>query len=501
MQNGALFIGIDAGTTNIKASLYREDLTEVAAVSSDIKVYNSSKGASEIDMIELWDKLCLILRTLKEKCGENWRNITGVGISGQGDGLWAIAADGEPVRRHAILWNDTRSKDLGIESINGLENLLRKECCNNVYTGSAPALQKWLKINEPENYKKICVSLHCKDWLNYKLTGVVSSDYSDVACSSGMNIKTLSYVPEVFDLLDISESLATMPKAVDPVAVIGTITYEAMEATGLPEGVKVIAGCIDCCSVSAGTGFFEPGSACTIIGTALINEVCIGFDEIDPNDLRGLLLFHVVKGRYIKMMAAANGTSGVDYMKGLICPDEDFKTLDENVEKLPIGSGGLLFLPYLFGERAPFKNPYAFGTMFGIRNYHTRHEHMRAVYEGLAMSFVDSYQGRTGINTMYLSGGASKSKVICQMFCDVIGLPVKRQTNSELGALGIAKMLLVALGFAKNFESLRTDSFIEYMPDMARHKKYKQLYERFISYRDSIQRHWISENHFAGQAN
>ncbi|MDR0585572.1 MAG: hypothetical protein LBG57_14655 [Treponema sp.] len=494
MQNSALFIGIDAGTTNIKASLYREDLTEVAAASSDIKVYNSGNGASEIDMLELWDKLCLILRELKAKYNGNWRNIAGVGISGQGDGLWAITAKGEPARRRAMLWNDTRSKDLGIENINGLENVLRKECCNNVYTGSAPALQKWLKINEPEMYKKIHFSLHCKDWLNYKLTGVVSSDYSDVTCSSGMNIKTLMFVPEVFDLLDIGESLATMPKAVESTAVIGTVTREAAEATELPEGVKVIAGCIDCCSVSAGTGFFNPGSACTIIGTALINEVCIGFDKIDQDDLRGLLLHHVVKGRYIKMMAAANGTSCIDYMKGLLCPDEDFKTLDAEVEKLPIGSGGLLFLPYLFGERAPFKNPYAFGAMLGIRSAHTRHEHIRAVYEGLVMAFLDSYQGKAGINTMYLSGGASKSKVICQMFCDAIGLPVKRQTNSELGALGIVKMLLVSLGFAENFESLDSDSFITYMPDMAHHEKYKRLYERFVSYRNSMQCHWVSEN-------
>jgi sugar (pentulose or hexulose) kinase len=495
MNKGVFFIGIDAGTTNIKASLYGEDLTEIAAVSSDIKVYNSGKGASEVDMLELWGKLCLILRELKAKQGGQWWNVAGLGISGQGDGLWAITAKGEPVRR-AMLWNDTRSKDLGIENISGLEELLRRECCNNIYTGSAPALQKWLKINEPENYRKIHASLHCKDWLNYKLTGVVSSDYSDVTCSSGMNMKSLRYVPEVFDFLDVGESLDTMPKAVGPSDIIGTISAEAAEVTGLPKGTKVLAGCIDCCSVSAGTDFFDPGSACTIIGTALINEVCIGFDEINPDDLRGLLLYHVVKGRYIKMMAAANGTSCVDYMKDLVCPGEGFKTLDAEAAKFPVGSNGLLFLPYLFGERAPFKNPYAFGSLFGIRSDHSRFEHMRAVYEGLAMLFVDSYQGIPGIKTMYLSGGASNSPVICQMFCDAIGIPVKRQTHTELGTLGIVKMLLVSLGFAENFEALRSHSFIDYTPDAARHEEYKKLYKRFIACRNSIEPYWVPGSQF-----
>jgi sugar (pentulose or hexulose) kinase len=490
---GVFFIGIDAGTTKIKASLYNQELVEIGAASRDVQVHNPGKGMSEIDMPDLWDSLCVILRELKAGRAEAWPNLRGVGISGQGDGLWPINSAGEPARRRAIIWNDTRSKDLNIESIDGLDELLRGECANAIYTGSMPALQKWLKLNERETYDSIAVSLHCKDWLNFKLTGRAVSDFSDITCSSGMNIKNLNYIPELYRLLDIEEALETMPQGVEPTDIIGTVSPVAAEATGLPEGLDVIAGSIDCCAVSAGTDFYGKGEGCTIIGTALINEVCIDKDGINPDDLRGYLLYHVVKGRYIKMMGTKSGTATVDYFKHLLCPDIDMKTLDAEIERIPIGSNGLLIHPYIYGERAPFKNPFSFGSVFGIRSDHTRYELMRAAYEGLAMTFLDSYQNLPKIDSLYLTGGASRSPAVCRMYCDIIGLPARRQTSGELGTLGIVKMLMVKLGFAGGFEELRSKTYIEYQPDMERHEQYQALYRKFAAYRDSVEPHWKSE--------
>ncbi|MDR1898777.1 MAG: hypothetical protein LBQ55_02085 [Treponema sp.] len=497
MASGDVFIGIDAGTTAIKASLYDQRLTEIGAVSADTKLCNPGKGMSEIDMCGLWDSLCGILRELKAAHGELWPRLRGIGISGQGDGLWAIDRDGKPARPRAIIWNDTRSRDLGIEGIPGLEDLLRREWANTIYTGSMPALQKWLKKNERDTYDRIYRSLHCKDWLNFRLTGEAVSDFSDITCSSGMNLRTLRYIPEVFRLLDIEEMLPTMPRGVEPSDIIGRVSRSAAEAAGLPEGTAVIAGSIDCSAVSAGTDFYNRGEGCTIIGTALINEVCLGPDEVNPDDLRGYLLYHVIKGRYIKMMGTKSGTSSVDYFKNLLCPGEDLGKLDAEIEKIPVGSNGLVFHPYLYGERAPFNNPYAFSSMFGIRSDHSRYELARAAYEGLAMSFYDCYQDLPKIELLYLTGGASRSPVICRMYCDVIGLPVRRQTNRELGTLGIVKMLLVKLGYAGGYEDIRSDSFVEYEPDMDRHRQYRDLYEKFVSYRNSVAPYWTPDPHKA----
>ena len=491
MKPDAVFIGVDAGTTKIKASIYDLKLREIGSAEKDVMIYSPTSGASEIDMDELWGDFCEVLANLKLSCNQVWDKIAGIGISGQGDGLWPIGKDGRPVRC-AMLWNDTRSKELLIENISGLEDLLKRECANTIFAGSMPALQKWLKRNEPDTYKAIGTSLHCKDWLNYNLTDQIVSDYSDITCSSGMNMKTLAYVPEIFELLDIKEALDTMPKAVEPTDVIGEVTEQAAAATGLPRGIPVIAGCLDCCAASVGADFYSAGEAFTIIGTAMINEVCLSYDEINPKDLRGLLLYHVVKGRYIKIMNTANGASSIDAIKNLLCPGEAFDDMFEKLDSVPIGSNGVMFHPYLYGERAPFKNPFAFASFFGMRSHHTRYDLMRAAYEGLAMSFYDCYQDVKGIKTLYLSGGVSKSSMICQMFCDVIGIPVKRQTNDELGTLGIIKMLQVALGYAKEYESLITDSYVAYFPDMERHRQYKEVYRQFVEYRKSISPHWVS---------
>jgi sugar (pentulose or hexulose) kinase len=485
-----LFVGIDAGTTRIKASLYDGSLHELASAARDVTVYTPGGGASEIDMLTLWGKLCQILQELKAADPARWRDVKGVGISAQGDGLWAVNAKGEPVRPHALIWNDTRTRGMNVGATPGLEALLKNECANMVYTGSQPALQKWLKIYEPDSYKSIKYSFHCKDWLNFKLSGVAASDYSDICCSSGMNIRTFSYIPEIYKILDIEEMLGTMPKPGPSAGIRGQVSAGAAEETGLAKGTPILGGCIDCDAVAAGTDFFSAGDACTIVGTALICEICQGFDDINADDLRGFLIPHVVKGNFIKMMATNNGTSNMDYMKNLLCPNEDFDALDAAMDQVPIGSKGLVFHPYLYGERSPFANPFAFASLFGLRSDHTAHELMRAAYEGMAMTYCDCYKGLKP-RTMYLSGGATKSDFVCRLFCDCIGVPVKRQKIAELGALGIVKMLMVALKFADSFESLRSDSFTNYEPDMVKHRQYMDLYEKFVDYRKRIEDKWI----------
>lgn len=490
MQHEAVFLGIDAGTTTIKLSLYDCTLREIATSKKKTTVYTPCPGASEIDMDELWRDLCECAQMLKSQYPGEWARIAGTGISGQGDGLWPLDETNQPACR-ALLWNDSRSKMLDIDSTPGLEELLSREYANAIFAGSMPALQKYLKVTAPEVYGRIRTSLHCKDWLNYKLTGRIVSDYSDINCSSGLNVKKKEYIPELYRLLDIQEALATMPEPAEPMDVIGTISRRAMEECGLKEGIPVIAGCLDCCAVSVGTDFCTSDYACTIIGTSMINEIIQTIDQVDPTDLRGLLLYHVVPGTYIKIMNTAAGSSSTDVIKQMLCPEESFEELFARLEKIPIGSNGIVFHPYLFGERAPFKNPNAFGSFFGIRSHHTKYDLMRAAYEGLAMSFVDCYQGKSGFHTVYLSGGASISPFISQMFCDAIGLPVKRQNNEELGTLGIVKMLMKTLGYVNDFEELKCDSYVDFMPDKKRHEAYQKLYGKFVSLQSSIEKHWV----------
>ena len=291
-------------------------------------------------------------------------------------------------------------------------------------------------------------------------------------------------------MLGIEEALDTMPEAVEPTDVIGTVSEEASRLTGIPAGVKVIAGCLDCCAASAGSDFYRDGEGCSVIGTAMINEICQTREQIDPNDLRGLLLYHVAPERYIKIMNTAGGSSCADFVRKLVAPGIGFDELFEELDKIPIGSNGLIYHPYLYGERAPFKDPDASGAFIGLRNYHTKFDMVRAAYEGLAMMFVDCYRAVNPVSVVYLSGGAAVSPFVCQLFCDAIGLPVKRQTIDELGTLGIVKMLKIGLGEAKSYDELTIDSYIDYVPDPERHARYEKLYERFVATRDSLAPYW-----------
>ncbi len=489
MNADSVFMGIDAGTTKLKLMLYDAQMKELGSSSRDTKIYIPENGASEIDMDELWASLCEAAQELKQNYPEKMAHLVGLGISGQGDGLWPLDQDGRPACR-AILWNDSRSKVMNIDAIDGLARLQSEQCMNTVFAGSMPGIQKWLKSRHPEVYASIRHSLHCKDWLNYCLTGRIVSDYSDITCSSGMNMLTLQYVPEFYRLLGIEEMLDTMPEAVEPTAVIGTVSEQASLLTGIPAGVKVIAGCLDCCAASAGTDFYRDGEGCSVIGTSMINEICQTREQIDPDDLRGLLLYHVAPERYIKIMNTAGGSSCADFVRRLVAPDLGFAELFAELDKIPIGSNGLIYHPYLYGERAPFKNPDASAAFIGLRNYHTRFDMVRAAYEGIAMMFVDCYRAVSPVKVVYLSGGATVSPFVCQMFCDAIGIPVRRQTIDELGTLGIVKMLKIGLGEAGSYDELTIDSYIDYTPDPERHAQYEKLYERFVATRGSLAPYW-----------
>lgn len=489
MFKGKAYMGIDAGTTKLKLVLYNQDMQVIGSASRDTNIYIPENDASEIDMNELWDALCEASKELRQKFPREMEALSCLGISGQGDGLWPLDSDGHPVCR-AILWNDSRSKSVNVDATPGLVELQQKEYMNTIFAGSMPGIQKWLKVTRPEIYGRIAHSLHCKDWLNYCLTGRIVSEFSDIACSSGMNLKDKRYVPEMYDLLDIPEMLPTMPEVVEPVSIIGEVSAEASVRTSIPQGVKVIAGCLDCVASSAGSDFYRNGEGCSAIGTSMINEICQSPEQINPKDLRGLLLYHVAPNSYIKIMNTAGGSSCADFVRKLLAPEMSFDTLFQELEKVPIGSNGLIYHPYLYGERAPFKNPSASGAFIGLRSHHTRFDMLRAAYEGIAMMFVDCFKAVDPVNVIYLTGGATVSPFVCQLFCDAIGLPIKRQLADELGTLGIVKIIKLAMGEAKSFDELTIDSYISYEPDMEKHRKYEKLYADFVATRNSLEPHW-----------
>jgi sugar (pentulose or hexulose) kinase len=216
---------------------------------------------------------------LKERFPELWQSIAGVGVTGQGDGMWPVDAQGQPVGR-AMLWNDTRTRDFGIERDAQLSEFLISKSSTALFAGAFPVLLKWLKQNAPSDYARIAHVLHCKDWLNFRLTDVLASDYSDQSTAS-IDIFTKEYVPELFDRLGIPEMKAALPTLYPSTHVLGSVTTEAEQATGIPASVPVVTGCIDVAAVALGTGMDKLGDGCCILGTTLCCELLLSASQVN----------------------------------------------------------------------------------------------------------------------------------------------------------------------------------------------------------------------------
>ncbi len=486
-----VFLGIDAGTTCIKASIISEDGKFIDTVSEDVRLLMPSEDSCELDMTELWESLCKILVKLKENNLQIWKDIKGIGITGQGDGLWAIDKDGVPVG-NAILWNDTRTKHLDLGNRDEIDKLCIDNNANPLYAGSNFLILRWVKEKEPYIFNKIYKIFHCKDWLNYKLTGVISSDYTDMTTAL-MNLRTKKFSQEILDVMDLSECMDMFAVPRDSCEIIGAVTKEASKVTGLCEGIPVIAGAIDVAAAAIGLGVVNVGDACTIVGTTLANQTIIRDTDIDFE--KGLILSHIHKDNYICIMPTLSGASAIEWVRRLLYPGETHESIEKIIKEVPIGSNGIIYHPYLQGERAPFRNPNATGSFFGLKSTHNKENLMRAAFEGLVMSLCDCFESLPKTSEkIFISGGAAKNDTLCQMAADCLGKGIIRVADKELGIKGIVAALKVGLGIERDCSTTNVLIDKEFTANIYHNKKYKNIFKLFKNLRNDYEVHWNERN-------
>lgn len=484
------FLGIDAGTSRIKAALIDGEGNQIDIVSMPVKVLFPFDDACEIDMMELWNTMCKITKSLSQRNPQIWNKLVGIGITGQGDGLWPIDRKGKPVR-NALLWNDTRTKNLKISNRDDIDKICIKNFVNPVYAGSAHILLRWLKEKEKGNFKKISTILHCKDWLNFMLTGELVTDYSD-ASTALLNIYKKKYVGEILEIMDLGKCEKLFPEAVPSTTIIGNVKKNASNQTGIKEGIPVIAGAVDVVAVALGAGIKQNGEACTIVGTTLCNEIVLDKKYVDFKN--GMIICYIVPEKYMNLMPTLNGTSTIDWIKNIFYPDLTFKQLESRLLKVPLGSRGIIYHPYIYGERAPFKNSFACGGFYGLKSAHNKIDMVKAAYEGLVFSLYDCYQSLPQIyDRVYISGGGSKSRMLCQMISDCLGKRVVRFALKELGISGIVSTLKIALAY-NNFSQIQTNDEVTFIPDMKKHIQYKRFYNLFKNLRMEMEGFWEARN-------
>ena len=487
------FLGVDIGTTRMKAALADMHENTVDLAAAPVKVRFPFEGACEINMEELWRTFCTLTKQLKERNPLIWNEVAGVGVTGQGDGLWPLDRYGDPVR-NSILWNDTRTKNLKLKDRELIDELCAGHCANVVYAGSSHILLRWLKENEPHSFKRISSVLHCKDWVNFRLTGHLATDLSD-ASTALLDVRRKKYVPEILDAMGISECRSLFPEPTASTTVIGRITKKACDESGINEGIPVIAGSIDTAAVALGAGVEEVGQACTIAGTTLCNEMVLEVHQVDFK--KGLIVCHIANEKYLSLIATLSGASTIDWVKSMLFPELSFKELEAELEKVPVGSRGIVYHPYLYGERAPFRNPFACGGFFGLSATHSKYDMARSAYEGLVLSLYDCYRSLPQIyDSVYVSGGGSASILLCQMIADCLGKNVLRPSFGELGIRGIVSALKSGLGIPRESSRARGENCRLFTPYEPEHKKYLKLYELFKEMQSLMHDFWLKRTAF-----
>ncbi len=493
----AYWLGIDAGTTAIKAGLYSADGVQVALGEAPSKVDVRTGGKSEQDMDGVWSSVCSAIR--KAIDGIDPSQIESVGLCAQGDGLWALNNEKRPIGP-AILWNDTRAST-GISNLyeTGRAKAISHACNTSIWPGTSGAIYQWLRQNAPATADQITHVTYCAGWVGLCLTGELATDFSDASIPF-LDLTSKEYAPEALDALDARALQPTLSKPRSADSALGQITEEAAAATGLKAGTPVSVGTLDLSAMIVGMGMDQPGETMMILGTTAVVNILT--ETITPSDLPvGATAFHATAGLMTRILAPTTGAAAFDWFCALHpqtlggeTPSEIAQKLNALTQDVPPGANGVTFLPYLNGERAPFVAPEARGVFFGLSQSSTKADMGRAVMEGSAFSLrhcLIAEQGTLPDSPVRLTGGGARNALWCQIIADTMQTPIIVCTASDHGLWGAACLGASANGKGAACDlAKRTEDSLRYDPDPGLAAAYDTAFERYRHLSDSCRDIW-----------
>lgn len=492
-------LGIDAGTSAIKAALFDADGHEVSAASQPSAVSAPQPGWSEADMDAIWAQVCATIRAACDKAGITGDQIAGVGITANMVGVWPIDASGRPTR-HAILWNDGRTQAMldqrEVESPGFMHSIF--ELTGAVMqSGCTLPVTRWMMTHEPDVVARTSAILCCKDWLRFRLTGALATDTTEASVMPG-DTRARTYSARAFDLLNVASVREKFPPVLPSEAIAGAVTQEAAAQTGLLAGTPVVVGAGDVPASTLGAGAYAAGTACIVLGTTCLSGIVMDGPSWTPPDVG--LQFVQAGGTWLRMMANIAGTTNLDWIIDTCFAAEQaqrgagiYAWLDGIAAEIPPGSLGLTYLPYLsdVGIIAPVVAPHARAGFAGLSPVHTRAHLLRAVLEGVALAIRDCYaaMGAPELTQVVLVGGGANSPVWCQIIADVLGAEIQVPQGSEFGAKGAALLAGVGCGwYASPADAARRTTHIArtYVPDEAQRGVYDAVYARYAMHRNAL---------------
>ncbi len=493
-------LGIDLGTTGVKAALFSaEDGHVLASAFIEYPLMHPQPGWAEQDPADWWNATITAIRTcLVGGVRHNIQpqDVKGIGLSGQMHGVVLLDKDYQ-VLRPCIIWADQRSdaQCRWMTEQVGAARLIEL-VSNPALTGfSAPKLL-WIRDNEPAVFNRASVMLLPKDYIRYRLTGTIAMEISDAAGTCLLDVKQGVWSREVLNAIDLEPSL--LPPVVAADAVCGTITDEVAALTDLVAGTPVAGGGADNACGAVGNGVVQPGLALVSIGTS---GVVLAYADAPRVDMSGPIprvhtFNHAVPHAwYLMGVTQAAGLSLRWLRDNIGLPEralerwtglDAYEILAKEAETAPAGSDGLLFLPYLQGERTPHLDAYARGGWIGLTASHDRRHLIRAVLEGVAFSLKDCFaiiqeQGLS-IDQVRTTGGGAKSLLWRQIIADILGVELVTTNATEGPAFGAALLAGVAGGVYASVQQA-CEATVHVMertePRAETERVYAQVYETY----------------------
>jgi len=421
-----LFLGIDVSTTGAKALLIDEKGAVVATVTTPLTLQTPKPLWSEQDPGEWWAGTVTSTRRALAEAGAKADEVAAVGLTGQMHGLVLLDAD-RKVLRPAILWNDQRTGP-ECEEIHrrvGTAELIR-EVGNIALTGFTAPKILWVRKHEPEVYRRARLVLLPKDYVRLRLTGEAAMDKADGSGTILFDLKKRTWSRRVLEKLEIPAEW--MPPTFEGPEATGRVTAAAAAETGLKEGTPVMAGGGDQSAGAVGAGAVRPGVVSLTLGTSGVVFATTDAPLVEPEG-RLHAFCHAVPGKWHFMGVTLAAAGSLQWYRDTLAPSEGFDAIVAEAERAPAGSEGLLFLPYLSGERTPYPDPLARGSFVGLTLRHRRAHMTRAVLEGVAFSMKDCFgllqgAGLGAVREVRIAGGGAKGPLWRRIVASVLGLPM-----------------------------------------------------------------------------
>lgn len=451
----------DLGTSGNKATLFTVDGDMVANATHPYGTKFFNNNWAEQSPEDWWEAVCQSTKALVQEIDVN--EIAAICFSGQMMGCLCVDKNGVPLKNSIIYCDQraTQETDIILSQIDAQE--FYQITGHRASASYSVEKLMWIKNNEPEIYRKAYKMLHAKDYVNFKLTGKMVTEYSDASGTNVFDLNTSTWSERLIDITGIDAE--KLPEAQPSTHVIGELTKKAAAATGLIAGIPVVAGGGDGICAAVGVGSVKPGVTYNYLGSsswiATTTETPI-YDD----DMRTFVWAHAVPGYVHPCGTMQTAGSSYNWLKNEICLSEvaeaeklgisPYEVINRKIAQAPPGAHGLLFLPYLLGERTPRWNPHARGAYIGLNIGHKREDLLRATLEGVSMNLsiiLDIFRQQVPINEIVVIGGGAKGEIWRQIMADIYDARIQKPNYlEEATSMGAAIIGGVGVGAFKDFD-------------------------------------------------